>query len=366
MQSTQSITIPSAILSVPPPNIIQNNNMQQAHIIQTPNFIPQSQMIPQQMQIIQQTPLNMPPPNGMNLQTIRTATPISVQFQGQPNIQLQQATQPILVNQINQAPTQQYQLQYIPANSIGNSQPHTIQHFIQPQQQVQGIIQPNTQQFITLQGNTAFMLPPPNINPQNLGVFNMPPIAINQDDLAKNEAIKTKSEETKNVSNSQQLATSSRALINQPPPNIQQFLVNTNPWPQNQQIQQMPIQILTQPQQSIRNGNEILIQNAVPTAQSQQVIAAFASQQGHPIQQIQFSNQPIISQPPPLPPQIQLQNIETQQQAPQSTLSTIIRPNHPVMSYQQQFEQKVNVSIIIYKTRLLRLNNDFLTAKLYC
>lgn len=344
LQTTQSITIPSSILSVPPPNIMQNNNMQPTHIIQGPNFLPQSQMIPQQMQIIQQSPLSMPPPNGMNLQTVRTATPISVQFQGQQNIQLQQAGQPILVNQINQGHAPQYQLQYIPANPIGSSQPQTIQHFIQPQQQIQGIIHPNTQQFITLQGNTAFMLPPPNVNSQNLGtMFNVPPITINPDDLAKNEANKGKSEETKSAASSQQLATSSRSLINQPPPPIQQFLVNANPWPQNQQIQQMPIQILTQPQQTIRNGNEILLQNTIPTAQGQQVIAAFAPQQGHPIQQIQFTNQPIISQPPPLPSQIQLQNIETQQQTPQSSLSTIIRSNHPVMSYQQQFEQKVNV-----------------------
>ena len=340
-QSTQSITIPSAILSVPPPNIMQNNNIQPTHIIQAPNFIPQSQIIPQQMQIIQQTPLNMPPPTGINMSTLRTATPISVQFQGQPNIQLQQSAQPILVNQ---APSQQYQFQYIQANPLTNSQPQTIQHFIQPQQQFQGIIQPNTQQFITVQGNTAFMLPPPNVNHQNLGtVFNAPPITINQEDLAKSETNKTKIEEPKNSTNSQQFATSSRTLINQPPPPIQQFLVNANAWPQNQQIQQMPIQIVTQPQQAIRSGNEILIQNAVQTAQGQQVLAAFANQQGHPIQQIQFSNQSIITQPPPLPPQIQVQNIEAQQQSPQSSLSTVIRPNQTSMSYQQQFEQKINV-----------------------
>lgn len=322
-QTSQPVTIPSAILSVPPPNIIQNNAIQPTHIIQSPNFIPQA------MQIIQQTPINIPPPTGLNIPNIRGAagTPISVQFQGQPNIQLQPTGQPILFNQ----PTQQYQLQYIPANA---QQAQTIQHFIQPQQQIQGIIQPNAQQFITLQGNTAFMLPPPNLvhNPQTLGtVFNAPPITINQEDLTKADGVKSKIEESKNLANPQQLATTSRAIINQPPPNIQQFLVNANSWPQNQQLQGMPIHILAQPQQAI--------------AQGQQVLSAFTPQQAGSLQQIQFTNQPIITQPPPTQIQIQnVQSVESPQPAGVSSVATVVRPNQS-LSFQQQFEQKVNNNI---------------------
>lgn len=281
------------------------------------------------MQIIQQTPINIPPPTALNIPTIRaaTTTPISVQFQGQPNIQIQPTGQQIL---LNQAPTQQYQLQYIPAQ--------TIQQFNQPQQQIQGILQPNAQQFIALQGNTAFMLPPPNLvhSPQTIGtVFNAPPLTINQEDLTKADSVKTKIDEQKNIANPQQIASTSRTMINQPPPSIQQFLVNTNAWPQNQQ---MPIQIVTQPQQTIRSGNEILIQNAVPAAQGQQLLTAFSPHHGQSIQQIHFSNQPLITQPPPLPPQIQIQNIDTQQ-----SQSAAIRPSQSSLSYQQQFEQKLSV-----------------------
>lgn len=337
------------MLSVPPPNIIQNNALQPTHIIQQQNFIPQTQIIPQQMQIIQQTPLNIPPP-------IRT-----VQFQGQPtNIQIQQAAgQQIL---LNQAPAQQYQLQYLPA---ATQQPQTIQHFIQPQQQIQGILQPNgQQQFFTVQGNTAFMIPPPNIV-QNPTVFtSAPPIAINttaeivdatKTDLSK--VIKQQSDDQKNQL--QSAATSSgRAImanINQPPPPIQQYILNANSWPQTQQ--QMPlnsqIQIVTQPQ-TFRNGNEILIQNSLPTTVAtttqgqQQIITTFNPQQGSPLQQIHFANQPILSQPPPPPSAVQIQHhtilqasnlaqsIEQQlRSTPTSTAS---------LSYQQQFEQKINVS----------------------
>lgn len=329
------MTMPSTVLSVPPPNILQNNA---THIIQQQNFIPQTHIIPQQMQIIQQTPINIPPP-------LRANAPISVQFQGQPaNIQIQQAGQPIL---LNQAPLQQqqYQFQYIPTASSPQTQ--TIQHFIQPQQQIQGILQPHGQQFITLQGNTAFMIPPPNIMQNPTALFSsMPPITINSGDVVDTKADGSKimkHEEPKN-----QLAAAAaagRAIvtnINQPPPPIQQYIVNANPWPQNQQ--QMPlnsqIQILTQqPQAFHRNGNEIIIQGT-PSAstQGQQIITTFnPAHQG----QIQFANQPIISQPPPAPPIQQqqfsqaqfLQNVE--QSRPFSSATSL--------SYQQQFEQKINV-----------------------
>lgn len=342
--------MPSAVLSVPPPNILQNNA---THL---QNFMPQTQIIPQQMQIIQQTPINIPPP----LPIRTTATPISVQFQGQPtNIQIQQATgQPIL---LNQAPAQQYQLQYIPTATATPTQ--TIQHFIQPQQQIQGILQPHGQQFITLQGNTAFMIPPPNIQLQNpTTVFSTaPPITINSTDvvdIAKQHQHQHQQDATKVMKQEEQhknqltttaaLAAAGRAIvtnINQPPPPIQQFIqVNANQWPQNQQ--QMPlnsqIQILTQPQ-AFRNGNEIVIQNAGAGQQGQghqqQIITTFNPAQ----QQFQFANQSIISQPPPMPP---TQSFSEQQQSRQvlPITSTSTAATSSSLSYQQQFEQKINVS----------------------
>lgn len=327
----------STVLSVPPPNILQNNA---THIIQQPNFIPQTHIIPQQMQIIQQTPINIPPP-------LRTNAPISVQFQGQPaNIQIQQAGQQILLNQapVQQQQQQQYQFQYIPAATAPQTQ--TIQHFIQPQQQIQGILQPHGQQFITLQGNTAFMIPPPNIMQNPFG--SVPPITINSGDAVDNKADGSKimkHEEPKN-----QLSAAGRAIvtnINQPPPPIQQqFIVNANPWPQNQQ--QMPlnsqIQILTQqPQAFHRNGNEIVIQ-ATPSAsaQGQQIITTFNPTQGQSLQQIQFANQPIISQPPPAPP-IQQQHFSQAQFLQQNVEQSRPFSSPTSLSYQQQFEQKINV-----------------------
>lgn len=330
---------------------MQNNNMQPTHIIQQQNFIPQ-QIIPHSvpMQIIQQTPLNIPPP-------MRAAAPI-VQFQGQPtNIQVQGGQQILL----NQAPTQQYQLQYI--QSPNQPQMQTIQHVIQPQHQIQGILQPgaNGQQFITVQGN-SFMMPPPNIihqNPQqNINqVFNQQQtIALSQEDM-KNEANKMKQEGDKGNLSQQQIARIVTSIpLNQPPPvlncpppqifnqqqgqQVQQFIVNANAWPQQQQIQQLPlnsqIQIVAQPQ-ALRSGNEIVIQNPIQTGQ--QVITTFNPQQGgQPFQQIQF-HQAAITQPPP-PPQVH--NVPT---------------SHQNMSYQQQFEQK-----IIYVSSIF--NNEKIASQL--
>lgn len=316
--------------------------MQPTHIIQQQNFIPQ-QIIPHSvpMQIIQQTPLNIPPP-------MRAAAPI-VQFQGQPtNIQVQGGQQILL----NQGPGQQYQLQYI--QSPNQQQMQTIQHVIQPQHQMQ-ILQPgaNGQQFITVQGNTAsFMMPPPNIiqqNPQqNINqVFNQQQtIALNQEDM-KNDANKMKQDGDKANLSQQQIARIVTSIpLNQPPPvlncpppqifnqqqgqQVQQFIVNTNPWPQQQQIQQLPlnsqIQIVAQPQ-ALRSGNEIVIQN--PLQAGQQVITTFNPQQGgQQFQQIQFHQ--AVTQPPP-PPQVPT--------------------SHQNMSYQQQFEQK-----IIYVSSIFNAN----------
>lgn len=324
------------MLSVPPPNMIQNNAIP-THIIQQSNFIPQTQIIPQQMQIIQQTPINIPPPVP-----IRTAAPISVQFQGHPtNIQIQPTTgQQIL---LNQAPAQQYQLQYIPTATAPQAQ--TIQHFIQPQQQIQGILQSNGQQFFTVQGNTAFMIPPPNIVQQPTVYNTAPPISINPGDVV--DATKTDlSKVLKQDDQKNQTGRTIVANINQPPPPIQQFIVNANPWPQTQH--QMPlnqqIQIVTQPQ-AFRNGNEILIQNALPqtsTSQGQPVITTFNPQQGPSLQQIQFTNQPIITQPPP-PIQIHQQpQAQSLEQIQQNQSRNVLSPMS--LSYQQQFEQKINVS----------------------
>lgn len=329
------------MLSCPPPSTIIQ---QPTHIIQQQNFIPQQQIIPHNvpMQIIQQTP----PP-------IRT--PI-VQFQGQTiqpaNIQIQSANggQQIV---LNQAPAQQFQLQYIPStNQITNApQMQTIQHVIQPHQQIQGIIQPgaNGQQYITVQGNTAFMIPPPNIiqqnPPQNINaVFNQPPtMNLNQEDM-KNDPSKMKQEDQKNNQNMQQMG--ARIVTNIPPPilncpppqifnqqapqqQIQQFIVNTTGWPQQQQLQQLPmnsqIQILTQPA-TIRSGNEIVLQNPI-TSTGQQLITYSPQQGAQPFQQIQF-HQATITQPPPSQPQIHVHNINS---------------NHQNISFQQQFEQKINV-----------------------
>lgn len=283
------------------------------------------------MQIIQQTPLNIPPP-------MRTTAPI-VQFQGQPtNIQVQGGQQILL----NQAPTQQYQLQYIQSpNQLTNAQQmQTIQHVLQPQQQIQGILQPgaNGQQFITVQGNTAsFMMPPPNIIQQNPQIFNQQQtITLSQDDM-KNDGSKMKADgDNKANLSPQQIARIVTSVpFNQPPPviscppppifnqqqgqQVQQFIVNANAWPQQQLPLNSQIQIVAQPQ-ALRNGNEIVIQN--PIQAGQQVITTFNPQQGgQPYQQIQF-HQATITQPPP--PQVH--NVPT---------------SHQNMNYQQQFEQKI-------------------------
>jgi hypothetical protein len=226
-----------------------------------------------------------------------------------------------------------------------------------------------------VQGNT-FMLPPPNLhvqNPQNLGtaVFNAaPPLAINPDDSTKaptSDLTKMKQDEQqKSMQQQQQQMAGARTIvtnINQPPPNLQQFIVNANSWPHTQQFQQMPmnsqIQIVTQqPSQAIRNGNEVVIQNTIPVsqasaAQGQHVITAFNPQQ------IQFSNAPIITQPPPITIQSLMDQHQQQQQQQvtmmlpqqQQSQQQIQRTNAP-LSYQQHFEQKINVSNASIQHRL--------------
>lgn len=348
-QGHQQYMISSAGLSCPPPTIIP----QPTHIIQQQSFIPQHQVIPQNvpMQIIHQAP---PPTSEVS---VRTAAPI-VQFQGQAVHQIQGANggQQIL---LNQAPTQQYQLQYIPStNQITNaSQMQTIQqaiqHIIQPQQQFQGILQPgaNGQQFITVQGNTSFIspppCPPPNIIHQNQqqninSVFGSQPTVLTmaQEEL-QNDPNKLKQDDNNDKQKLQQLAArivSHPPPFNNPPPQgyqqqghqqqIQQFIVNGNPvWQQQQQIQQIPmnsqIQIVAQPQ--LRAGNDLVLQQ---NQSGQQVITTFNPHGGQQhFQQIQFHQAPITQQP-------------SQQQ---QTQMQVIQPTQQNISYQQQFEQKIHV-----------------------
>lgn len=352
-QQQQLTMMPQTVQSfqVPPPTI---QHQQPTQVIQQQNFIPQ-QIIQQNvpMQIIQQTP------------TIRTTTPI-VQFQSQPILQGTNASgQQILFNQ----PTQQYQLQYVQQPNPQSIQ--TIQHIIQPTQSmqpIQGIIQsnPNEQQFITVQGNASYMIPPPIIQqapPQQ--VFNstsQQTISINPEDTKTADSMKPKSNDANNelktnITQQQAAAAAamSRIVTNIPPPSvltcpppqvfhqqqqqpIQQFILNAQSWPpqQHQQIQSLPlnsqIQIVAQPQTTLRSGNEILIQQ-----NPQQVIATFNPQQTSATSHQQFQ-------------QIQVQQAAISQSSSSgvqpSQISQIVQvtSHQPMMTFQQQFEMKINVS----------------------
>lgn len=277
---------------------------------------------------------------------------------------------------VNQHP-QQYQLQYFqPNQQIANSpnSQQTIQHFIQPQQQIQGIIQTtapiqsqlsttNTQQIITLQGNTAFMIPPPNIiAPQQsqsiiqTGDINLNP---NENPALKEEKDKDdgavnridKNEGNLQVATSRAIITTPMTitpLMSVPPPNIQQIIGNTlisqpppnqpqtqqifnqipvsihqsqitqspqiqvsgshfilnSPWPPNQpppqqitQINPIGIQGINQ-SPTIRNTNEIIINNVQNDFQRQQQGQPQIVQTFNPQMQIQFHPPPQIVQPP--------------------------------------------------------------------
>lgn len=354
------MNLPQSIqaFSVPPPTLIQQ---QPTQIIQQQNFVPQIiQPNTSTMQIIQ-TPINVPPP-------IRTNAPI-VQFQAQPANIIQQGTtaagQQIL---FNQAPTQQYQLQYIQP-AAANPQIQTIQHLIQqPTQPIQGIIQPNPaeQQFITVQGNASYALYPPQnimqqVAPQQ--IFNtQQTITINPEDI-KSDPLKSKNDIEAKTNLSQQQQQISR-IVTVPPPSVmaacpppqvfnqqqipvqqqvQQIILNPSAqaWPQQQQQIQTfplnsPIQIVAQqPQTVLRTGNEIIIQqqqNASIQPQ-QQVFATFNPQQTATHQQFQ---------------QIQLQQSPVVSQSSSSAIqnATQISQSQP-MTFQQQFEMKINVSLLI-------------------
>lgn len=315
------------------------------------------------MQIIQQTPINVPPP-------IRTTAPI-VQFQAQPANILQQGTtatgQQILFQ--NQAPTQQYQLQYIQQPTATNQQIQTIQHLIQqPTQPIQGIIQPNPteQQFITVQGNASYALYPhqnflQQVAPQQ--IFNtQQTITINPEDM-KNDPLKSKNEvnnsEVKTNLSQQQIS----RIVTVPPPSVmacqppqvfnqqqipvqqqvQQIILNPSAqaWQHQQQPQQIqtfplnsPIQIVAQqPQTMMRSGNEIIIQQHQSTQMQpqQQLFATFNPQSAAGTHQQQFQ-------------QIQLQQSPAISQSTATSASTIsqLTQSQP-MTFQQQFEMKINV-----------------------
>ncbi|XP_059619880.1 uncharacterized protein LOC132263888 isoform X2 [Phlebotomus argentipes] len=175
---------PTPIQSAPQHSIIQHSVPIQLH----PNG---NVMIQQQVQTNPPTltSINLPPPGvhiplkSGSLVQVQAAPPMPVFSQPPPNIQLQQQPPPSQII-LNQAPPNNYQYQYIQQqpqlqqNEAQQQQGHvTIQHIYQPQPQIQRIIHQNpapqqieqfqqirpSQQYITLQGNTAYVVPPPNI-----------------------------------------------------------------------------------------------------------------------------------------------------------------------------------------------------------
>lgn len=214
---------------------MQSNAHQQNFITQNGQQIVQTISQPGQQQVIQQqtmqsVPIQLHQGNMVIQQQVQHAPALGnvsipppgihipvkqgplVHFQGPPppmhlshpppNIQLQQpqATQ-IVLNQ----PHQNYQYQYVqqtPIQSNEVAQPHnqvTIQHIYQPQPQLQGIVQQTTQtapqfnqfaqqtlrpqqiqtgQQYIVQGNTAYMMPPPNLIQQQSAPQQQPNIFI--------------------------------------------------------------------------------------------------------------------------------------------------------------------------------------------
>ncbi|XP_055715496.1 trithorax group protein osa-like isoform X3 [Phlebotomus papatasi] len=191
-QAPQNPAPTPTIQSTPQHSIIQHSVPIQLH----PNG---NVMIQQQVQTNPPTltSINLPPPGvhiplkSGSLVQVQAAPPMPVFSQPPPNIQLQQQPPPSQII-LNQAPPNNYQYQYIQQqpqlqtqlqqNETTQQQGHvTIQHIYQPQPQIQPQIQriihqnptPQpieqfqqirpSQQYITLQGNTAYVVPPPNI-----------------------------------------------------------------------------------------------------------------------------------------------------------------------------------------------------------
>lgn len=183
------------MLAVPPPPVAQSTvvdpNNGQTSIMQQQNFLHQNQPSLQQQTIIPQTvPIHLHQgnmviqqvqPNNVkgSLVHFQAPPPTSVHLsQPPPNIQIQ--PQQIVLQQ-QQQPNYQYHIQQAPiqTTTAAADQNQVTMHFYQPQgiQQQQFTTQqtirppqlPQTQQYI-LQGNTAYMVPPPNMmgQPQNI------------------------------------------------------------------------------------------------------------------------------------------------------------------------------------------------------
>ncbi|GAB0094906.1 hypothetical protein DMENIID0001_102320 [Sergentomyia squamirostris] len=196
----QSVAQPVSQI-VPPPQYQAPPAPAPAPIQSTPQIIQHSvpiQLHPNGNVMIQQqvqanpptiTSINLPPPSvhiplkSGSLVQVQAAPPVPVFSQPPPSIQLQQQPPPSQII-LNQAPPNNYQYQYIqqqpqmPQGETTQQQGHvTIQHIYQPQPQIQRIIHQNpgaqpieqfqqirpSQQYITLQGSTAYVVPPPNI-----------------------------------------------------------------------------------------------------------------------------------------------------------------------------------------------------------
>ncbi|KAJ6636330.1 KH likey domain-containing protein 4, partial [Pseudolycoriella hygida] len=212
--------IPQNFITQTAPPIVPPAAQPQQTIIQQPAMIPQTlpihlhqgNMVIQPQ--VQQAPtignVSIPPP-GIHHIPVKQGSLVHLQGPPPPALHLSQPppTTQIVLNQ----PPQNYQYQYIQqplqTNEVA-AQPNqvTIQHIYQPQHQLQGIVQqtvqPNpqfnhfaqqtirpqqlqpNQQYIVhnVQGNTAYMVPPPNIihqqpQPQNI-IFQTQPPQIQQ------------------------------------------------------------------------------------------------------------------------------------------------------------------------------------------
>ncbi|XP_037915682.1 MAGE-like protein 2 isoform X1 [Hermetia illucens] len=222
-----------------PPQTVQSQQQTIIHQQIIPQTVPiqlqQSNVVIQQPVQQQATALgnvNIPPPgipipikSGqiVQFQTPPPTAPGTAHLtQPPPNIQLQH--QPPAATQIVLNHPQGYQYQYIQQpvqQQDPGMQPNqvTIQHIYQPQQQIQGIVQQTqpqpqaqqiqatpTQQYITVQGSTAYMMPPPTIIHQ--------PQASQQ---APHAQVQT------------QITASNPNIIFQPPPQLQQVQMQVTP-----------------------------------------------------------------------------------------------------------------------------------------
>lgn len=207
--------IPQNFITQTAPPIVPPAPQSQQTIIQQPTMIPQTLPIHLQgnmviQQQVQQAPtignVSIPPP-GIHHIPVKQGS--LVHLQGPPPaVHLSQPppTTQIVLNQ----PPQNYQYQYIqqPLQAEGQPNQVTIQHIYQPQHQLQGIVQqtvqqnpqfnhfaqqtirpqqlqPNQQYIVhNVQGNTAYMVPPPNIihqQPQHQNIiFQTQPPQIQQ------------------------------------------------------------------------------------------------------------------------------------------------------------------------------------------